>query len=401
MSSHMLTRRGAFKSLCKHCVGFSALTGTSQVLAQAASVPVTSPDTKANPGRFDRPGIETDEGGLWGMMDREEAKLRRSPFVIRDAALTKYVQDITCRLSGDHCPDIRVHLVRTPLFNASMAPNGMMQVWSGLLLRVENEAQLAAILGHEIGHYLERHSLERMRDAKSRAAAAQFMALFGAIGALGQLGMLAGMSAFSRDQEASADRAGMRLMQNAGYDGQQAARVWSNLIGELKIKGGEKAGTRNPMMASHPPAATRRDDLLRLAGDKPGETGANEFAKATVAHRMTWLLDEIKRGQYEESLVLFDRLIGLNANDAQILFARGEVFRQRDSKDDVQLSVDDLNRSAQLDNPPVEVFRSLGLVHKKQQSTALALQSFEKYLAAAPEAADSSLIKNYINDLKP
>ena len=55
-------------------------------------------------------------------------------------------------------------LVRTPYFNASMAPNGMMQVWSGLLLRVDNEAQLAAVLGHEIGHYLARHSVERLRD---------------------------------------------------------------------------------------------------------------------------------------------------------------------------------------------------------------------------------------------
>ena len=74
------------------------------------------------------------------MMDRAEAQLRRSPFVLRDEKLRAYVQDITCRLASQHCPDVRVHLVRTPYFNASMAPNGMMQVWSGLLLRVENEA---------------------------------------------------------------------------------------------------------------------------------------------------------------------------------------------------------------------------------------------------------------------
>ena len=111
--------------------------------------------------------------------------------------------------------------------------------------------------------------------------------------------------------------------------------------------------------------------------------------------------DEIKRGQYEESLVLFDRLIGQNPADAQTLFARGEVYRQRDDKDDPQRSIEDLSRAAQIGNPPVEVFRSLGLIYKKQQDSTLALQSFEKYLAAAPEAADASLIKNYITDLKP
>ena len=44
------------------------------------------------------------------------------------------------------------------------------------MLRVDNEAQLAAVLGHEIGHYLARHSVERLRDAKSRAAFGQFSA---------------------------------------------------------------------------------------------------------------------------------------------------------------------------------------------------------------------------------
>ena len=75
------------------------------------------------PGRFSRPDPATDEGGLWSMMDREETKLRRSPFALRDAKLQAYIQDIACRLGAAHCPDVRVHLVRTPLFNASMAPN--------------------------------------------------------------------------------------------------------------------------------------------------------------------------------------------------------------------------------------------------------------------------------------
>ena len=85
------------------------------------------------PVRFNRPDVATDEGGLWAMMDREEVRLRRSPFAIRDQQLREYVQGIACRLAGDHCPDVRVYLIQTPLFNANMAPNGMMQVWTGLM----------------------------------------------------------------------------------------------------------------------------------------------------------------------------------------------------------------------------------------------------------------------------
>lgn len=79
------------------------------------------------------------------MMDREESRLRRSPFRLRDATLETYLSELACKLAGEHCPDMRVYPLRAPYFNASMAPNGMMQVWSGLLLRVENEAQLAAV----------------------------------------------------------------------------------------------------------------------------------------------------------------------------------------------------------------------------------------------------------------
>ena len=201
------------------------------------------------PARFIRPELETDEGGLWAMMDREEKKLRRSPFAIRDDRLTAYLQDMVCRLGGEHCADVRVHVVRTPLFNASMAPNGMLQVWSGLLLRVENEAQLAAVIGHEIGHYLERHSLSRLRDSRNRAAFGQLLGLFGAVGALAQLGFLAGAFAYSREHEVQADRIGMQLMLRAGYQGSEAATVWHNLLGELKVLGGETVGQRSPMMA--------------------------------------------------------------------------------------------------------------------------------------------------------
>ena len=402
MTSRSVNRRAALRSGCMHCLGLTGLFGG--LSAQSQTVPnVEAPALQpvVPSGRFARPALDSDEGGLWAMMDREETRLRRSPFAVRDKGLTQYLEDLVCRLAGDHCPDIRIHVVRTPLFNASMAPNGMMQVWTGLLLRVENEAQLAAVLGHEMGHYLERHGVERLRDAKNRAAFAQFLGMFGAVGALGQLGMLAGAFAFSREHEIRADQLGMRLMQRAGYDGQQAARVWDNLLGELEITGGKDAGSRSPMMATHPPVLTRRDDLLRLAGSASGKTGAQEFQQAIARQRFDWLQDEIKRGQFEESLVLLDRLIKLDTTDAQLLYTRGEVYRLRAVGEDSQKSLTDLTQATALQTPPPQTYRSLGLLHKQRQSAAPAIQAFEKYLVALPDAADASLIKNYITEMTP
>ena len=78
------------------------------------------------------------EGGIWMVMDKMEAHLAKSPLRITDPVLETYLQEISCRLAPDYCDDIRIYVLRTPHFTASLAPNGMMQIWTGLLLRVRN-----------------------------------------------------------------------------------------------------------------------------------------------------------------------------------------------------------------------------------------------------------------------
>lgn len=354
----------------------------------------------AAPQRFVRPAISTEEGGLWAMMDREEARLRRSPFAIRDRNLHDYVQSIACRLGGEHCPDIRIHLVHTPLFNASMAPNGMMQVWSGLLLRAENEAQLAAVLGHEIGHYMERHTLEQLRDAKSRSAFAQVLGILGGVGALGQIALLAGMYGHSRDQERSADRISVRLMSVAGYDPIEASRIWDNLLLEITARADADPGKTSPMFASHPPAAERREALARLASLAPGgATGVKAFEAAVAPFRFDWLQDEIKRGQYEESLALFGRMLAGEEQRSDVLYARGEVRRLRAREGDLDAALADLNTAVSVGGEPAEAHRSLGLLHRSRESGAEARASFQRYLQRSPDAPDADLIKSYMEEL--
>lgn len=352
------------------------------------------------PARFARPEVASDEGGLWSMMDREEAKLRKSPFNMRVPQLQAYVQGIACRLGSDHCPDIRVYLVRTPYFNASMAPNGMMQVWSGLLLRVDNEAQLAAVLGHEIGHYLERHSIERLRAAKSSSAFAQFMGLFGAVGLLGQMGVIAGMFAYSRDNERDADRIGAVLMNRAGYDVREASRVWANLGEELKAAPGE-GKQRNPLFATHPAREERETALAELSESMPGgETGEAAWQRNTASFMRDWLEDEVKRGQHEESIVFLTRALGRQAAKADYLFARGEVYRLRAAEGDLDRALEDFTGAASLGSEPPQTHRSLGMIYRLRKRPADAQASFERYLKLAPEAPDVLMIRNYLEELR-
>jgi Zn-dependent protease with chaperone function len=385
-----MNRRRFLAGGCAWCAGVAPVLSLAQL-------PESQPWSA--PGRFVRPDAATDEGGLWGMMDREESRLRRSPFALRDAQFQSYIQDIACRLGGEHCPDIRVYLMRTPFFNASMAPNGMMQVWTGLMLRVENEAQLAAVLGHEIGHYLARHSLERLQSARSHSAAAQVFGLFGLVGALGQLGLAASMMSYSRDHERDADRIGLVLMHKAGYATPEAAKVWQNL--QLELKERPDGGARNPLFATHPAPEDRHQELAALAATYPGgATHESEWQKRVRPFLRDWLLEEVKRGQHEESLALLTRLVDHVPSRPEYRVARAETYRLRANDDDLDKALADYKAALAIEGTPPEAYRGLGMIQRLRKHPTEARVNLLRYLELAPEAADAPMIKNYVEELK-
>jgi predicted Zn-dependent protease len=357
------------------------------------------------PERFTRPDLASDEGGLWALMDREELRLRRSAFRMRETGLQDYLQDVACKLAGPHCPDVRVYPLRTPFFNASMAPNGMMQVWSGLLLRVENEAQLAAVLAHEIGHYLQRHSVERLRDAKARSAFGTFIAMFGLAGALVSLATLAGAFGFTRDQERQADRIGLELMRRAGYDPREAAKVWDNLNAELAANPEVDPQRNSPMLATHPNSIERSQVLSAQAAGGSGRLEREAFQAQLRPLRFGLLSDELQRGRPAESLVLLDRLLdrtlAQEPGHAELLYFRGEARRQRGQPGDAEAALADLQAAVAAGNEPPATHSALGRLHQDAQRPAESRRSFERYLELAPDAPDAALVRQQLKEGNP
>lgn len=379
-----MKRRDWLRWGCAHCAAFSGLAGAQ---SEAPWAP---------PARFVAPDLASDEGGLWAMMDREEKRLRRSPFRMRDEALASYLSGIACTLGGAHCPDIRVYPIRAPYFNASMAPNGLMQVWSGLLLRIENEAQLAAVIAHEIGHYLQRHTVERLRDLKSRAAVGQFIGLFGLAGLVGQLAMIAGGMAFSRDQEREADRISVDLMRRAGYDPREAAIVWSNLLDELRATPDVDPSRDSVLFATHPPSDERRATLDALSIGSSGETRVAEFRARLAPHRTGMLEDELKRGRPYESVALLERLLLREPDSAELLHFRGEALRLRDTPGDSERALADFKSALQSGREPAATHRALGDLQSRLGQHDRARAAWRRYLELAPSAPDAGLIRQSI-----
>jgi predicted Zn-dependent protease len=360
------------------------------------------------PARLQKPEAGSDEGGLWALLDREEAKLKRSRFLVRDADLNRYVGGIACRLAADHCPDTRVYLVRSPFFNASMAPNGMMQVWTGLLLRMANEAQLAAVIGHEIGHYLARHSIERLRDAKSRTAFGQFLGMalgaagVGAAGSLAQLALLAGMLAYSRDHEREADRIGQELMAANGYPPLEASKVWEQLLTEVKAEqdwAGD-AGSRSLLFATHPDPEERSRTMAERAAGMPageGEAGAAQYAAQMARHRRDWLQDELKRRKSGETITLLQRMIR-QSDEAELRYFLGETYRLRGAEGDASLALAEYEAAETRPDAPAELYRSRGMLQRQAGDLPAARASFERYLALQPQGQDAEMIRTYLKE---
>ena len=138
--------------------------GVSNLLSALACSAASAQPLNVPPyaGVYEPQGV--DERGQWMLADETERGMRDSHLVIRDAALDAYVRGVFCRTVGeDRCRSVRIYILRIPIFNASMYPNGMMTVWSGLLLRSRNEAELAAVLAHEFAHFERRHTLQAFR----------------------------------------------------------------------------------------------------------------------------------------------------------------------------------------------------------------------------------------------
>jgi predicted Zn-dependent protease len=362
--------------------------------------------TGAEEGRI-APGFKplaaSDEGGLWDLVGKTEEELKHSRALVRDKPLNEYLTEICRNLAGEHAPDLRVYVLRTPYFNASMAPNGMMQVWTGLLLRAQNEAQVAAVLGHEIGHYLERHTLQRWRDTRLKSDVAAFLGLglsaagFGKFGDVVNLTAMAAIMAFSRAQEREADAIGFELMEKAGYRPIEASLIWENLLAERK----QAKDKKDPIVffASHPASEERAQALREKAAgakDDPSAAYAERWRTRTDGLRAALLGDEVKLRQPERSLVVFEAQRKAGAEDGRLLFAIGEVHRLRDETDDRPKAIGAYERALAHGDCPVEAHRSLGLVRLKAGDKPGAEASLRRYLELRPDAADAAMIRTYL-----
>ncbi len=369
--------------------------------AQTASSPAIVPP--ADPGVVAAPPYQPqdkDERGLWMQMDEQERQLKNSNFVIRDQALNDYVRGVFCRVAGPRCSEIRIYIIRTAYFNANIAPNGMMQVWSGLLLRTRNEAQLAAVLAHEYVHYKNHHSLMLFRQIRGKAASAAWLSMFGLIGAILALGEVSAIFQFSREQEADADEESVGLIAKAGYDPREAAKIWEQFRAEADAtavaRGTKSRKDKNGgLFASHPPTADRVAALTaeakKLAVSDKWQIGEASYRVALGPSWPSFIDDQVKRNDFggTEFLIAYLARDGWTPN---LNYARGELYRARGRPDDLKAAVDFYRDATKAPDGPVEAWRGLGLCLLRTGDQPGGQAALKTYIERKPDASDKSMI---------
>jgi predicted Zn-dependent protease len=211
------------------------------------------------------------EQGAVEAYNTEKQKAQAAGKLNNKSALTSRVRNVSQRLipgTGTFRSDApnwkwEVNTLDTKELNAYCMPGGKIMVYSGLVEQLDlSDAELAAVIGHEMAHALREHSRERISRAYAQQLALAGVAVVtgateGTINLANSVASVTFQLPHSREQESEADTIGLELMARAGYDPNSAVSVWK------KMMSAEKGGTPE-FLSTHPSPQSRIQDLQAL-----------------------------------------------------------------------------------------------------------------------------------------
>jgi predicted Zn-dependent protease len=357
---------------------------------------------------------DPDEKGLWKEMERVEEEVSGSNLLITDPKLTAYLRDLIGTVGGPAAKDFRIYLAHIPDFNAMMFPTGFAVVFSGLLLRMRNEAQLAGVIAHEAGHFLRSHMIRSWRDQRRKTDIFSIGAMLAGIGGAGagvylgdyvqlaQLGTILSLFQYSRAMEAEADAMGIKNMAAAGYEPMEMSNIWQQLIGEEEASARYRNKHRHKggLFDTHPSEGSRMVDLKADALELtvPGKRYDNYRARylTTIGHIRPMLLDDqVKLNDPGASQYLIETL-AQDGWDGLLRFYEGEVWRLRNRPGDELRAEQSYAAAVAYPDAPADAWRWHGNSLLKQGRPSEAKAAFQRYLKMRPDAPDAAWVRQIV-----
>lgn len=374
--------------------------------------------------------LEDDENRLWKRADEEQERLDDSGHIYEDAILEGYINSVLNRIVPDHIQQcglqIKSKIIEDPRLNAFCFPDGTMYLHTGIIARMDNEAQLAILLGHEITHAINRHSIKFFRDVKNKTAfyntfsvtASGIGGAYGqAVSVLGAFGTLAAIYGYSKDSERQADKRGFEMVLSAGYDIREAPKLFKHLQENF-----DKEEKNEPFFfGTHPRLQDRIKSYESLIKEIISEgtyfqreriTEEEGYLKITHELVLNNALLDIALGRFETAKTGIKKYLAGESNSAKGHYYLGQVylhqFEQPENKKlkDVetkeqkkQKAIECYNKAIELDAAFAASYKALGMLYYKEGKKEQAKEKLTKYLELEPDTADSAYVKKYLANL--
>lgn len=363
-----------------------------------------------------------DEKNLWKAVEDIQSNLLKSDAIYPDEDLHAYINgvlnNLIARDKEKWGTNIEVHIIYDSDFNASMYPNGFMLIHTGLLANIDNEAQLATVLGHELTHFLHRHSLKG-QNKKINVNAALSTLRVAAIGASYglaysgydpsamstihdtiSLGLVGAFYGYSRSQETDADAYGFELIRQAGYDPEESKKAFENMFKAQELL--DRKDKTPYFYHSHPKTKSRIENFERYLNSlsraqlegQHAIKGEKEFMNRIKEVLLDNLELDLKKNRLKLAKRQLDKYKDSFTEDCRSLYFEAMLLL-RDGK--IDEAINKLTKSKSLDSDYSNVLKELGLQLYKKGEKNKAKENFKRYLELQPNAKDAEFIRGYID----
>jgi predicted Zn-dependent protease len=365
---------------------------------------------------------ETDESELWERASAHENRLRNAGTIFHDRHMEEYIESVAERMLGDSIDHLGISvdfvLVSEPTLSAWAYPYGTIGLHTGLLVRMDNEAEFGAILAHEISHFLQRHTYREMLDGGRQSAVGKGLGFIAGLALAKETGSFdkgvmdfAGglwenlaTSGYSKKNEYVADEEGLELMARAGLPIDAAIPSFQALA-ENSVYG---AGDPRKMWSSHPRLEDRIKNLrkeIKRAKRKKGFVAAAPpdplayYRGIAPALIMNARMDMGER-QYQRARDALEKYLMVYPDDPEAHYLLGETHRRSNPQGpDFAASEAAYNQALIHDSAFALAHKELGMLHRVQHQNDAAKRAFEQYLANSENAPDAGIIRAYLEGL--
>lgn len=357
---------------------------------------------------------DEDEGRMaQAQAQKFDAEHKMWPEPLLETYLTGMVQKLVAVARPRPFP-YRVRVVSDPTLNAFTFGGGLLYIHAGLIARMENEAQLAMVLGHEIAHVTEKHVTKGIEQAYTTQLIGSTAVVAGASTGVLPTGdalrvayeatMNAAVHGHGRGQEREADKVGMDYMVKAGYDPREGPITFELLLKEH----GDQSRLVNFFYGSHPNNVDRYETLSALVKDKYGRdvkekrlvVNTEEFKRVTRSVVIATGRLDYEQQRFNTAQAMFEKAIRSWQDDPVPHYYLGKIALETGAGDGVDRAVKHLEDAIKADPQYPLAYRELGLAQYRKGDRPSAITSLERYLQLDPKAEDTKQIESTIAELK-